>query len=282
MASERHFRHALAIARQHEASLHAAGGFTSNPVITLPVNAAVPLWALGYHQEATTLEKESLSKAARTDANTLGFAMAWAIFVDLLRRDAQASMQRAADLLRFVEEKGAKYFAGFAAWGHGAAMAMSGCPSAGLEQMQSGAHRYLGAGGRLFEPYLWIWMAEAHLMLGQSDDSSECLKRSRQCIEKTDQRFYEPEMHRLFGALWRQRGEGGRAEASYVRAIEVAHAQAGRSWELRAAADLARLWRDDGKHAQARDLLVPVCNGFTGNADAADLNDAKALLETLG
>jgi hypothetical protein len=84
-----------------------------------------------------------------------------AIFVDLLRRDAAASLRRAGDLLRFVEEKGARYFAGFAARRHGAAMAMPGSQGAGLEEMQSGARRFLGTGGRLYEPFLWLWMAEA-------------------------------------------------------------------------------------------------------------------------
>jgi tetratricopeptide (TPR) repeat protein len=282
LASERHYRHALAIARQRDAGVQAAVGFTSNPVITLPVNAAVPLWALGYHEKAMRLEKESLSKAARADPNTLGFTMAWAIFVALLRRDAAVSMQRAADLVRFVEEKGARYFAGFATWGHGAALAISGRPSAALEQMQAGARRFLGTGGRLFEPYLWMWMAEAHLLLQQADASAECLERSRQCIEKPDQRFYEPEMHRIAGALWRHRGDSGRAEASYARAIDVARCQSARSWELRAAAHLARLWRDTGKTGPARDLLAPVYGWFPEGVDTPDLNDAKTLLETLG
>ena len=282
LASERHFRHALGIAREREVSTQAASGFTPNPVVTLPVNAAVPLWALGYHEKAIGLEKESLSKAARADANTQGFAMAWAIFVALLRRDPDTAMQRAADFVRFVEQKGARYFGGFAAWAHGAALTLSGRPGAGLEQMQAGAERYLRAGGRLFEPYLWLWMAEAHLLLDRADESADCLERSQQCLAGPDQQFYAPEVHRTCGNLWRHRADIRRAEASYARSIEAARAQSGRSWELRAARDLAQLWRDEGKAAEGRELLAPIYGWFSEGVDTPDLREAKALLTALG
>jgi predicted ATPase len=160
-------------------------------------------------------------------------------------------------------------------------MAMLGSPGAGLEEMQSGARRFLGTGGRLYEPFLWLWMAEAHLLLDHVDDSFECLERSRQCIENPDQRFYEPEMHRHFGAFFRHRGESRRAETSYTRAIEAARAQAGRSWELRAETDLARLWRDEGKPEEARHLLAPLYARFPQGVDTSDLTAARTLLEPL-
>jgi tetratricopeptide (TPR) repeat protein len=282
LESERHFRAALVAARQLGAGLEGAGGFTSDPVITLPVNAAIPLWALGHVDEALALEAASLSMAARADANIQGFALAWAIFVDLLRRDGAASMQHATELLRLVEDKGAKYFAGFAAWGRGAALAISGSPAAGLEQMQAGARRFLGTGGRLYEPFLWMGMAEAHRLLNHLDNAFDCLERARQCVDNPDQRFYEPEMHRLFGVFFQQRGESARAAASYLRAVATARSQAARSWELRAATDLARLWRDEGKAAPARDLLEPACASFAGTLDAPELKAARAILASLG
>ena len=70
-----------------------------------------------------------------------------------------------------------------------------------------------------------------------------------------------------------------RAEASYRRAIERARSQEAKSWELRAATSLARLWRDQGKRAEARELLAPIYGWFTEGLDTADLKDAKALLD---
>ena len=77
------------------------------------------------------------------------------------------------------------------------------------------------------------------------------------------------------------RATTGEAEACFHRAIEIARAQKARSWELRAATSLARLWRDQGKPAQARDLLAPIYGWFTEGFETADLKDAKALLDEL-
>jgi predicted ATPase len=94
---------------------------------------------------------------------------------------------------------------------------------------------------------------------------------------------WEPEVHRLIGDLLLRRNPSApdRAEVSYRRAIERAHSQEARSWELRAATSLARLWRDQGKPAEARDLLAPVYGWFTEGFDTADLKDAQALLAEL-
>ena len=93
--------------------------------------------------------------------------------------------------------------------------------------------------------------------------------------------LWEPEVHRLMGDLLLRRNPSApdRAEVSYRRAIECARSQEAKSWELRAATSLARLWRDQGKPAAARDLLAPIYGWFTEGFDTADLKDAKALLD---
>ena len=96
------------------------------------------------------------------------------------------------------------------------------------------------------------------------------------------QHYFDADLHRLDGDLFL--GNGGAADeaaARYHRALAIARAQGARSFELRAATSLARLWRDQGKRAEARDLLAPVYGWFTEGFDARDLQDAKALLEEL-
>ncbi len=102
-------------------------------------------------------------------------------------------------------------------------------------------------------------------------------------FERTGDAIWEPEVHRLIGDLLLRRNPSApeRAELSYRRAIERAHSQEAKSWELRAATSLARLWRDQGKPAEARDLLAPVYGWFTEGFDTADLKEAKALLDEL-
>jgi predicted ATPase len=97
----------------------------------------------------------------------------------------------------------------------------------------------------------------------------------------TKERWAEAEIHRLRGTLLLSIQEDAAAEDSYLRALEVARQQQAKFWELRAALSLARLWRDQGKVQQARELLAPVYGWFTEGFDTRDLKDAKALLEEL-
>ena len=100
-------------------------------------------------------------------------------------------------------------------------------------------------------------------------------------METTQQRWAEAYMHQLRGTLLLTTREQLAAERSYVQAIAVARQQRAKFWELRAATSLARLWRDQGKHAEARDLLTPVYNWFTEGFDTPVLKEAKALLDQL-
>jgi len=103
-------------------------------------------------------------------------------------------------------------------------------------------------------------------------------------IETTKDKWWEAEVHRVAGeiALKSSEPDAKKAEAYFNRALAVARQQQAKSWELRAAMSLARLWRDQGKAHQARELLAPVYGWFTEGFDTRDLNEAKALLEELG
>jgi predicted ATPase len=101
--------------------------------------------------------------------------------------------------------------------------------------------------------------------------------------ETTKEKWGEAEIHRTAGeiALMSPEPDAAKAQAHFERAIAIARAQQAKSWELRAATSLARLWRDHGKRQQARDLLAPVYGWFTEGFDTADLKEAKALLDEL-
>jgi predicted ATPase len=102
-------------------------------------------------------------------------------------------------------------------------------------------------------------------------------------VETTKERFWEAEINRIAGgiALSEPTAEVANAEAYFERALAVARTQQAKSWELRAATSLARLWRDQGKREEARELLAPVYGWFTEGFDTLDLKEAKALLEEL-
>jgi predicted ATPase len=102
-----------------------------------------------------------------------------------------------------------------------------------------------------------------------------------QVIEATDERIDEAELHRLRGDLLLATGDQAAAEQSYHQALVVARRQSAKLFELRAATSLARLWRDQGKRTEARDLLAPTYGWFTEGFDTPVLQDAKALLDEL-
>ena len=134
---------------------------------------------------------------------------------------------------------------------------------------------------------LGLWhalFAECREKQGNTDEALTALEAAVVHFERTGDALWEPEVHRLIGDLLLRRNPSvpDRAEVSYRRAIERARSQEARSWELRAATSLARLWRDQGKPAAARDLLAPVYDWFTEGFDTADLKEAKALLAELG
>jgi class 3 adenylate cyclase/tetratricopeptide (TPR) repeat protein len=124
-------------------------------------------------------------------------------------------------------------------------------------------------------------LAVAHAGLGQAKIGIGLLDEAILTAEQTQERVFEAELHRLRGELLVQLNNKREAAAALKRALTVARRQQARMWELRAATSLARLWRDQGKLAQARDLLAPIYGWFTEGFDTPDLREAKALLEAL-
>ena len=118
-------------------------------------------------------------------------------------------------------------------------------------------------------------------MLGQPVEGLNHLAEAAQIVETTDERDVEAELHRLRGNLLNAIGDPSAAEKSYHRALTVAKRQSAKTWELLTAMSLARLWRSQGKRAEAHDLLAPIYRWFTEGFDTPVLQDAKALLDQL-
>ena len=132
-------------------------------------------------------------------------------------------------------------------------------------------------------PLYLSYLAKAYAELGQFDDAWRSIGEAMVAIETTKERWCEAEVNRIAGeiALMSPEPDAAKAEAYFERALAVARQQQAKSWELRAAMSLARLWRDQGKVQQARELLAPVYGWFTEGFDTRDLKEAKALLEEL-
>ncbi len=127
-------------------------------------------------------------------------------------------------------------------------------------------------------------LAKAQADLGQFDQAWCYVGEAIATVEASKETWCEAEVNRLAGeiVLRMPRPDVAKAEAYFERALSVARQQQAKSWELRAAMSLARLWRDQGKVSEARELLAPVYGWFTEGFDTRDLKEAKALLEELG
>jgi predicted ATPase len=119
-------------------------------------------------------------------------------------------------------------------------------------------------------------------MAGQIVEGLTLLEEALQIVERTGERWLEAELHRQKGQLLLQQGHPAAAEELYREALRIAREQQAKLWELRAAVSLARLHRDQGCRAEARELLAPVYGWFTEGFDTPDLREAKALLDDLG
>jgi predicted ATPase len=143
------------------------------------------------------------------------------------------------------------------------------------------AHRSTGSTNWL--PFFLSHLARAHGELGQVEEAKRCAEEATAVMNVTNERWYEAEIHRTAGeiALLLPDSDLAKAEANFKHALSIARQQQSKSWELRAAMSMARLWRDQGKRNEARNLLAPVYGWFTEGFDTLDLKEAKALLDEL-
>jgi predicted ATPase len=166
----------------------------------------------------------------------------------------------------------------------GCVFALTGRDLDAVQMITAGITARRSTGATLNVPLSVSYLAKAYADLGKFDDAWRCIGEALTAIETTKEKWCEADTHRIAGeiALMLPEPDAAKAEAYFERALSVSRQQQAKSWELRAAMSLARLWRDQGKVQQARELLAPVYGWFTEGFDTRDLKEAKALLEELG
>ena len=215
---------------------------------------------------------------------SLVLAQVWLACLHQFRREAQATHDRAAGSVALAVQQG--FSALYVAWGtvpQGWALTRQEQGATGIAKLREGIEAALAAGSEQWRPYFLALLAEAAGAAGQPEDGLRLLAEAQEVMARTDERFYEAELSRLTGVLRLAHTPAAQAEAeaNMRHALEVARHQDAKSLELRAALDLSRLWQQQGKQAEARELLTPIYGWFTEGFDTADLQDAKALLEEL-
>ena len=160
-------------------------------------------------------------------------------------------------------------------------LALGGSIEEAISRMRWGLATKRATGAKLKVPYYLGLLAEAQRRANRTGDGISLLNDALELVERTDERWYEAELYRLMAEALITKSDRHDAERWLCRALQTAQKQDAKLWQLRAAITLARLWRDQGKRTDARDLLAPIYSCFTEGFDTRDLKEATALLAEL-
>jgi class 3 adenylate cyclase/predicted ATPase len=245
---------------------------------------ALALWLLGYPDGAAADVNNALQNARKIGyAGTLMFALNFTLLTQFnLGNHAEAKTQ-ADELVALADEKGALFWKSFGMLFKGCAFAFTREASEAVQTIASSMIVFRSTGSIVLAPFHLSQLAKAHALLGQFGDAWRCIGEALTSAETTGETWFEADIHRIAGEIeiLSPERDAAKAETHFEHALEIARVQQAKSWELRAAMSIARLWRDQGKRPQAHDLLAPVYGWFTEGFNTADLKDAKALLEEL-
>jgi class 3 adenylate cyclase/predicted ATPase len=246
---------------------------------------ALTLWLLGHPQSALTDAGNAIKDARDTShAATLMYALTCTSLTHIACGNYESVRMQSDEAIALAEAKGgAPFWKARAMIERGCLSAFTGQPAHAVQVITSEIGSYRSTGATLYMPWNLSSLASAHADLGQLDDAWRCVREAMTMIETAKERVWEAEVHRVAGqiALKSTEPDQTKAQSYFERALAVARQQQAKSWELRAAMSLARLWRDQGKVRPARELLAPVYGWFTEGFDTRDLKEAKALLDIL-
>jgi predicted ATPase len=190
-------------------------------------------------------------------------------------------LQYADELLALATEHGLGHFRMVALIERGWCLAGLGRADEGIALLTTGGGGWRDLGFIAWRPWALTLLGDACRMAAEWQAALEHLAEARRLAEETEDRWYQAETFRVRGDVLLATSDAAAAEANYREALALAQQQSARLWELRAAASLARLWRDQGKRAEARDLLAPVYGWFTEGFGTPVLQEAEGLLEEL-
>ena len=242
------------------------------------------LWVLGYPDAALADTKHALKDAREIGhAATLMYALNVTSDTHIYCAKYAAADALLNENFMIADEKGALLWKALATLRRGWLFAVTGKAQDAVHMITSGLSAYRLTGSTVLIPWWVSSLARAYADLGRFDDARRCIGEAKAAAERTGERWCEAEINRVAGeiALMLPEADTAKAEACFERALEVARAQQAKSWELRAAMSMARLWRDQGKPDEARKLLAPVYSWFTEGFDTLDLKEAKAFLDEL-
>jgi adenylate cyclase len=246
--------------------------------------AAHTLWILGYPDQALHLSQEAITVGqALSHPFSLVFALSFSARLHHFRQEWHVVQERAEAVMALAVEQGFTQFLAAGTYHRSFAFVKQGQFEEGMTYFRQSLAA-TRATGTEYNRSIWLAsLAEAYRLGGQLEEGLLVIDEAMAAGQKTGERAYEAERYRLKGELLLQQSSHNQAaaETCFLQALNVARLQHAKSWELRTAMSLARLWQRQGKRAEACDLLAPIYDWFTEGFDTADLQEAKALLDAL-
>jgi class 3 adenylate cyclase/predicted ATPase len=288
-AARVHFEQGIALytPQQHRALAFLYG---VDPEVFCLSFVAFVLWELGYPDQAHKRSHEALALAQQlSHPFSLAAALHFSSWLHQYRQEETVAAERAQAAMTLAAQHGFVHWVAGGTVISGWGLAERGQLEEGIARIGQGIGAWRSPGAEIALPYFLALLAEAYGKGGQAEEGLTVLAEALALVHKTGERFYEVELCRLKGELTlKQSGVRGpesevqqEAEACFHQAIEIARRQQAKSWELRAAMSLARLWQHQGKKDEARHMLAEIYGWFTEGFDTKDLQEAKALLDEL-
>ena len=245
---------------------------------------AFSAWSLGHPDVALADVNRALKYAREIGPSpSLLLTLGLTSITQLLLGNYTAAKAQADEMIAVAEEKGALFMKNVGMAFQGCALAMIGKAVDAVQTITVAMTGHRSAGASIWVPFWLSYLTRAYSDLGNSDDAARCISEAITAVNTTGETWCETEVNRIAGeiALLSPQPDAAKAEAYFDRGLAIARQQQAKSWELRASMSLARLWRDQGKIDEARELLAPVYGWFTEGFDTLDLKEAKALLQEL-
>jgi class 3 adenylate cyclase/predicted ATPase len=258
--------------------------FGHDPLVAILCFRSLALWSLGSAEAALKDTEDALRRAREIgQAATLLYALTIISFTQFRCGNYAIANAQLDEVGALAGEKGASFWKAWGIMQRGCVLALTGKPSDVVQTITSGITAWRSTGSTLWLPVYLSYLASAYAELGRVGEASCYIGEAMTAIDATKERWFEAEVNRFAGdiALLSPTPAASKAESCFQRALAVARKQEAKAWELRAASSLARLWRDQGKRAEARDLLAPIYGWFTEGFDTPDLKEAKRLLDDL-
>jgi class 3 adenylate cyclase/tetratricopeptide (TPR) repeat protein len=259
--------------------------YISDPSAVSSAFLALVLWISGYPEQAAKMQAQALSYAAELNHfNTSGLVHVFAgAELEQLFGNVGAMLAHTQILSSLATEHGVLAWRNYEIILGSWAVSWTSRPERGISPIEEAIADCDATGNTFHLGHLTNLLAQLHARLGDYESAARLSIDARERAQRAEEYVWEAELHRNEGEV--RRGAGNPAidvEDCFGRALKVARHQGARMFELRAATNLAQLWRDQGRRAEARDLLAPIYNWFTEGFDTLDLKQAKTLLGTLG